>query len=214
MVRSNFFSFQRVSDIERRTKRQIGELQPVIMSHGSNENFVRRQETNHHATTDDFCRCFNENLNSLHQLAFLLTRNQESARQCFVGGLEDCAKANNVFREWARTWAMRAIIQNAIRALRPHPDSASTSLSATVQLASVRTHIRNRHHEIDRVLVLDDFERFVFVMSVLVHYSDHDCALLLSSSLREIREARARAFQQISGSSQSCSAREILQETK
>jgi hypothetical protein len=184
------------------------------MSHGFNENLVRRQETNHYTTTDDFCRCFNENLNSFHQLAFLLTRDQKSAQQCFVAGLEDCVKANNVFRDWARSWAKRAIIQNAIRALRPHPDRASTSLSATAKLAGVRTDVRNGHPEIDRVLVLDDFERFVFVMSVLVHYSDHDCALLLSSSLREIREARARAFQQISGSCQSCSAREILQETK
>jgi len=214
MVRSNFFSFQRVSDIERRTKLQIGETQPVIMSHGFNENPVRRLEANQYATTDDFCRCFNENLNSLHQLAFLLTRDQESAQQCFVGGLEDCVKANNVFREWARSWAERTIIQNAIRALRPHPDSTSTSLSAKAQLAGGRTHIPNGHPEIDRVFVLDDFERFVFVMSVMAHYSDHDCALLLSSSLREIREARARAFQQISGSRLRCSAREILQETK
>ena len=43
----------------------------------------------------------------------------------------------------------------------------------------------------------DDFERFVFVMSVLEQYSDQECLLLLASSPREIREARARAFAQL-----------------
>ena len=187
------------------------------MSQGFTENFARLQEGNQYATTDDFCRCFSENLEDLHQLAFLLTANQEKAEQCFVAGLEDCVNSNDVFRRWARSWAERTIIQNAIRTLQPHPDRPSASLSATVPFGGAGTHIRGGPLEIDRVLVLDDFERFVFVMSVLSHYSDHDCALLLRQSLREIREARVRAFQQIAASCQSSSACEIVnvcQETK
>ncbi len=189
------------------------------MPQGFNEDLVRFQETNQYATTEDFCRFFFENLDGLHQLAFLLTRDQKTAERCFVAGLEDCVNANNVFREWARSWAKRTIIHNAIRALRPHPKDASSSLSATVPVHGGRTHIRGGggHPEIDRVLALDDFERFVFVMSVLMHYSDHHCAFLLCRSPREIHEARVRAFQQIVGSCQSSSAREVvnvLQEAK
>jgi len=46
-------------------------------------------------------------------------------------------------------------------------------------------------------LSLEDFERFVFIMSVLEHFSDHDCALLLDCSVREILESRARALREL-----------------
>ena len=187
------------------------------MSHRFNENLVRRQETNQYTSTEYFCRLFDENLGGLHQLALLLTADQEKAEQCFVAGLEDCVNANDVFRKWARSWAERTIIQNAIRTLHPHPDRVSASLSAKARVGAGRKHPGGGHLEIDRVLVLDDFERFVFVMSVLSHYSDHDCALLLRQSLREIREARVRAFQQIAGSCQSsslCEVVNVFQETK
>jgi hypothetical protein len=36
---------------------------------------------------------------------------------------------------------------------------------------------RDGHFEMDTVLRLAEFERFVFVMSVLEHYSEHDCSL-------------------------------------
>jgi DNA-directed RNA polymerase specialized sigma24 family protein len=60
---------------------------------------------------------------------------------------------------------------------------------------------RERHFAIDAVSGLGDFERFVFVMSVLEHYSEHDCALLLGCSVREIREGRAHAFRELMESS-------------
>ncbi len=49
----------------------------------------------------------------------------------------------------------------------------------------------------EAVLDLEDFERFVFVMSVLEHYSEHDCRLLLGCSAREVREARSRALAEL-----------------
>jgi hypothetical protein len=56
------------------------------------------------------------------------------------------------------------------------------------------------HFEIDAVLRLADFDRFVFVMSVLEHYSEHDCALLLGRSARDIREGRTRALKELADS--------------
>ncbi len=204
-------SADKASDTAAPINEQIDAIEMMIMPQGFNEDLVRLQETNQYATTEDFCRFFNENLDELHHLAFLLTRDQETAEECFVAGLEDCVKANNVFREWARSWAKWTIIQL-------HPKGVSASASATVPVRGARTYIRGGHPEINRVLVLHDFERlFVFVMSVLVHYSEHDCAFLLSRALQEIREARVRAFQQIVGSRQTSAAREIinvLQETK
>jgi hypothetical protein len=58
-----------------------------------------------------------------------------------------------------------------------------------------------KYFEIDAVLRLEDHERLVFVMSVLEHYSEHNCALLLGWSVREIREARTRALEEMMGSS-------------
>ena len=42
------------------------------------------------------------------------------------------------------------------------------------------------------------FDRFVFVMSVLERYSDHECAVLLGCSRTDILPARIRTLQQIS----------------
>jgi hypothetical protein len=46
-------------------------------------------------------------------------------------------------------------------------------------------------------LALEDFERFVFVITVLERRSEHECALLLNSSLRDVRTARIRAMEHI-----------------
>ena len=51
--------------------------------------------------------------------------------------------------------------------------------------------------ELYRVLALENFERFVFVISVLERYSDQECALLLGCSIQDIRETRVRALEHI-----------------
>jgi DNA-directed RNA polymerase specialized sigma24 family protein len=151
-----------------------------------------------YATREDFCRVFNENLDSLYQLAYLLTGDAGKAEHCFVAGLEHSSNANNVFKDWARSWAKRVIIKNAIRALQPHPADSDSSLPAGVvsEQSKLRV-IRDGHLEIDSVLALEDFERFVFVMTVLERYSDHVAALLIGCSIEEIRTARTCALEEI-----------------
>ena len=51
--------------------------------------------------------------------------------------------------------------------------------------------------EIMAVLELRPFDRFVFVMSVLEGYSDHDCSILLGCSRQDVLAAKTRALQQI-----------------
>lgn len=154
-------------------------------------------QSNHHAcgqytTRGDFCRIFYEHSGSLYRLSFLLTADQEKAHQCCVSGLEDLVKGNPVFREWARSWARRAIIQSAVRVIHPRPIEEHTPAT----FGSNDEMLAAEPPELAAVLLLDAFERFVYIMSVLEHYSDHDCSLLLGCARRDVVAGRVRALQQ------------------
>jgi hypothetical protein len=150
-----------------------------------------------YASSADFCRIFDQDMNDLYLLSFLLTADREKAEQCFVSGLEDAVEGNPVFQEWARSWARRAIIQNAVRAINPRPVERGGSSRST----SVDNHDKalppQQQVEIAGVLALEPFDRFVYVMTVLERYSDHECSLLLSCARREVLAARTRALQQL-----------------
>jgi DNA-directed RNA polymerase specialized sigma24 family protein len=149
-----------------------------------------------YASSADFCRVFDENMNSLYLLAFLLTADREKAEQCFVSGLEDAVEGNPVFKEWARSWARRAIILNAVRVINPRPTEENRGSNS----ASVNINVKTppvEQVEIAAVLGLEPFERFVYVMTVLERYSDQDCSLLLGCARRDVVAARTRALQQI-----------------
>jgi DNA-directed RNA polymerase specialized sigma24 family protein len=155
-----------------------------------------------YATHEDFRTIFNEGLEELYQLSFLLTRDPTRAERCLVSGIEDCISGNRVFREWARSWAKRTIIQNAIRELKPRPNQSNSSqAAANFPEISQLSNGPSGYFELPAVLRLEDFERFVFVMSVLEQLSEHDCVLLLSCSVRQFREARARALEELMNSS-------------
>lgn len=158
---------------------------------------IRTRRQNEYATIEDFRRIFGDDHEDLYQLSFLLTADHAKAEQCFVAGLDDAIKANDVFKDWAHSWAKRAIIRNAIRTLRPRPSAADSSPSGLVPEQSKLRIIRDGHLEIDSVLALEDFERVVFVVTVLERYSDHDSALLIGCSSEEIRAARICAFKEI-----------------
>jgi DNA-directed RNA polymerase specialized sigma24 family protein len=163
---------------------------------------VREEQASRYASREDFHTIFSDHLTELYQLSFLLTRNPARAERCLVSGIEDCATENRVFREWARSWAKRAIVQNAIRELKPRPSHSNSPPSAAIFPDSDQlSNGPSGHFAMDAVLGFEDFERFVFVMSVLEHYSEHDCGLLLGCSAREIREARTRALKKLIGSS-------------
>src|ERR1017187_4275809 len=149
-----------------------------------------------YASSDDFRRVFDEDMNSLYLLSFLLTADREKAEQCFVSGLEDAVEGNPVFKEWARSWARRVIIVNAVRAINPRPtDQNGRSNSAWVSGNGKTPAVEQV--EIAAVLALEPFARFVYVMTILERYSDQDCSLLLGCARRDVVAARTRAFQQI-----------------
>ena len=149
-----------------------------------------------YATSDDFRELFTEDIMALHLLAYLLTGNHEKAEQCFVTGLEDCVSNNSIFKEWARSWAQRTIVQSAILMMAPRPEHAAwagVSPDTDAKLQGTPA----KHVAIATVLALGDFERFVFVLSVLERYSDQDCSILLSCSRENVSKARMRALKQI-----------------
>ncbi len=161
-------------------------------------NLLRKSQmdvakTAEYATSEDFARLFTADMRRLYLLSFLLTANQERAEQSFVGGLEDSVKGNPVFREWARSWAERTVIKNAIRIMAPRPSRDSESFQADRS----RENIQDQHHALASVLALEDFDRFVFVMSVLERYTEKECSVLLGCSRQDVREARIRALRQI-----------------
>jgi DNA-directed RNA polymerase specialized sigma24 family protein len=146
-----------------------------------------------YASSVDFCRIFHEEIDGLYMLSFLLTAKRDKAEQCFVSGLEDSLKGNRVFKEWARSWARRTIIQNAVRVINPRPMDKNAPLSFD---SSGKTLVAEQV-EIAAILELAPFERFVFVISVLEHYSEHECSVLLGCPRRDVIAARIRALQQI-----------------
>jgi DNA-directed RNA polymerase specialized sigma24 family protein len=143
-----------------------------------------------YASSGDFHRIFTEEKDNLYQLSFLLTADHEKAQQCFVSGLEDAVKGNSVFKQWARSWARRMIIQSAVRVINPRwiEEYTPPSFNSTVETLAVEGA------EIAAVLDLRPFERFVFVMLVLEHYSEHECSILLGCSRRDVIAARVRGL--------------------
>jgi len=165
----------------------IGEEMPEQTQSGNAE----------YASCEDFRRIFEADLDGLHQLSFFLTGDPQKAERCFVAGLEDCVKESRVFKEWARTWAKRVIVKNAIREL--HPQSSHSNSSARVpNMFSANRQLSGPSEQCDTDTVsgLADFERFVFVLCVLEGYREHECALLLGCSDSEVREARTQAIEQ------------------
>ena len=149
-----------------------------------------------YATSADFKRIFSEDVNSLYLLSLLLTGTPEKAEECFVEGIGESTKGNYVFREWARSWTRRTIIKSAIRLIAPMDFSQTVSWSADVARGMEKIPVL-LHAEARAILQLAPIERFVFVMSVLERYSDHDCSILLGCTRKDVTAARARALQQL-----------------
>jgi len=159
-------------------------------------------EADQYTSAEDFGRVFTEHMDKLYRLAFLLTGDAEAAEQCFVGGLEDSLHSNTVFRKWALLWARQAIIKNAIATLSPHPHSDS-ALSRHDYDSEEIPVFGQESIAIAEVLALNDFDRFVFVMSVLEGLSDNQCSFLLDCSLPELQRSRNQAIQQIACAAES-----------
>lgn len=143
-----------------------------------------------YAAAADFGEIFTEEMHSLYLLSFLLTGDKDKAEQCFVGGLGECLEGMGAFMEWARLWARRAIIGQAILMIKPAPEATDQSPLVRVKQAPVPSPNNNI---LAAIVSLCDFERFVFVMSILERISDGDCLTFLRCSRRDLALARELA---------------------
>jgi len=141
----------------------------------------------------DFCTVFEEDMKPLYLLAFLLTANHKEAEQCFASTVEEALKKQVVFKEWARTWVKRKLIENAIAIVSP----VSARTGEKQELWKARSHETDTEGAIDAVTKLASLERFVFVMSILERHSNWDCALLLGCSMNKVAQARRRALRRL-----------------
>jgi hypothetical protein len=145
-----------------------------------------------------FCNLFRQEMEGLYLLAFLLTANPETAEQCFISSLEKCMEGIAVNEEWAHSWAKRVVIKNAIRLVAPSVHhSGSTVLPRFRQKECEPSERSPDNRTLMGLLALGDFERVVFVMTVLEQLSDRDSALLLSCLPDKVRAARVRALQEM-----------------
>ena len=99
-------------------------------------------------------------MSALYLLSFLLTADREKAEECFVSGIGESAKANRVFKEWARSWARRTIIQSAIRLIAPLQYSDRAMRSPSVVGTMDKLPIVSLA-EVAAILELNPLERFV-----------------------------------------------------
>lgn len=159
---------------------------------------AKNQGPSLYASREDFCRIFQQDMNPLYRLSFLLAADQTIAEQCFVGGLHIAQEGNPVFKEWAQAWARRAIILNAIRMIRPRLGNNGTIPMPDRGGVDTMTE----PSEIAAIVGLPAFERFAFVMSVLERYSDHECSLHLGCTVGDVVAARNRALERLGQSPQ------------
>jgi hypothetical protein len=161
-----------------------------------------------YATAASFIEIFNEEMHSLLLLSILLTADPEKGEQCFVGALEECLHGMDVFMEWARLWARRAIVKRAIKLVKPAPEQARRQSSTTFQchLTSVDANF------IGAIFKLGAFERFVFIVSLLERQFDENCSALLSCRRHDIQLARVQALKSLPGTDSDCNPfKEALQ---
>src|ERR1700678_1734202 len=141
-------------------------------------------------TVTDFFRTFDEEMHSLYLLSFLLTADHDKAEQCLVSAMGECMEGIGVFMDWARSWTRGAVLKHAIQMIMPTPQYADS-----VSLMSLaRPGMPAENDPFGAILLLDAFDRFVFVLSILEEQSDEECAHLLRCSRRDVKIARLVAL--------------------
>jgi hypothetical protein len=152
-------------------------------------HFVEERATPY-PTVADFLRTFNEEMHSLYLLAFLLTADPDKAEQCLVSAMGEWVEGIGAFMGWERSWTRGAVLRHAIQMIKPAPEH--TDYVSFISLKRSATPAES--NPFAAILLLDAFERFVFVMSILEEQSDEGCAILLRCSRRDVMMARVLAL--------------------
>lgn len=150
-----------------------------------------------YATSEQFESLFKSRREPLLRLALLLTASSEKAAQSLTLALRDCTLNGSVSTDWIFLWARRAVVRNAAQLVfrkelvshARNPDGNCHHGNSQVNSAETTRRI-----DIPSILKMPEFERLVFVITVLEHSSIQDCALLMGQSPKEICDAQKRAM--------------------
>lgn len=187
-------------------KRVLRSQLTVVSHKGKSRNrkvkqSIANSSSSQYATAQDFRQTFDQDKHVLHRLSRLLAVADDMAEQCVRSALEECLEVNGVYRKFARSWARRSVVINAIRLtdMGKDPDSSHSEsvLRNRASLVGFSTAVGS-------VIALHNLPRFVFVMSALEQYTDHECSILLRCSHRDVCEARTRAFRYLEEACGAC----------
>ena len=148
---------------------------------------------------NDICQTLKQDMKTLYLLCLLLTGSQHCAEQCFVSSLSDSMNMKATFADWNISMVRHVVVRNAIRMMPLVMNNNKGKTSPSGQSGV----ISSANPALHRVLCLEMFERFVFVMSMLEGYSDHECAKLLRASARDVSVAKEMAFRHLAAPSSS-----------
>jgi DNA-directed RNA polymerase specialized sigma24 family protein len=160
----------------------------------------RGRERCEYASKEEFVSAFERERVGLQRLALLLTKNSEAAKLCLIRSFRECVAGSSVSKGWILSWARRVVIRNAISLVMcpGHPSFVNTNDDADSGLVAFSPDdALGAIAEFESIFGLPEFDRLVFVICVLEHYSILDCALLLGKSPREINEVRYRIGDQV-----------------
>lgn len=153
-----------------------------------------------YATTDTFQNLFAREMNSFFHLSLLLTADAEKAESCLIHSMRECLSSATVSRQWARIWARRMVVRNAIHVVLGNKEGGADDICDETGLDF---HLQPSEYRLDglqespAILSLPDFDRLVFVICALERYSVLDCALLLGRSPKDVQAAHVRATDQV-----------------
>lgn len=134
-----------------------------------------------YAVNDEFQHLFATEMTDFFRLSLNLTADTETEESCLILAMRECIQSNFVVisRKWARAWARRAVIRNAIHLVQgkesAKPGGSLSETTSNVQSQPSEYRITAVPESL-AVLDLPDFDRLVFVICVLEHYSIVDCA--------------------------------------
>jgi len=148
-----------------------------------NDSFVYK--LTHIPPPGEASRFFQKDMKSLFLLSLMLTADVDSAESCFVSSLGDCMSMKPSVEEWTNDCMRHLLVHNAVAMLRP-------AIEDDEQLVNCNLALNPALHAVIR---LKNFERFVFVLSILEGHSNHECSVLMKSSVRDIAAAKIRALE-------------------
>ncbi len=158
------------------------------------------------ASPAEIVACFQDQINVLGRLAFLITGDQATADQAVVQACEMTLQGNSPFRDWLFEWAKTATIASAIshraEAIRqceaaykdrrcPHVEHLSQG-DAEERAASLDLILGADAQTL--IAEMDPLCRAVLVLRVAIRSSIQDCALRLNVSRAAVLGANCHAM--------------------